>query len=323
MRWGLALSGGGALGAAHLGVLRALRGFGFEPPVLAGTSAGGLVGGALAAGAGLDDVTAYGAIVSAHPLHYFQPEWVRLALELSPLDPTAPAAGLLDPARFVAGLAALCPHGRGLGDWRRPTVLTAVDLAASQAVAFAGPTAVQPPPPSAAGWRVVADAELCVALHATMAMPGFYTPVIDLQRGWCLVDGGVADTLPVDWAVALGANRVLAVRSSATAEDLPAASFAGQQDTRMGIVGAPAILQCIRRCWSSLLTLDFAGPENGATYLQTRRAHEFASLQEQSPFHGDPLRTPEASFVYDRKGGETSRDAVVILSVVLTPHSSA
>ncbi len=121
----------------------------------------------------------------------------------------------------------------------------------------------------------------------------------------------------------LGEHSAYAVRSSATAEDLPAASFAGQQDTRMGIVGAPAILQCIRRCWSSLLTLDFACPENGATYLQTRRAHAFASLQEQSPFHGDPLRTPEASFVYDRKGGETSRDAVVILSVVLTPHSSA
>ena len=221
MRWGLALSGGGALGAAHLGVLRALRGFGLEPPVLAGTSAGGLVVGALAAGAGLDDVTAYGAVVSAHPLHYFQPEWVRLALELSPLDPSAPAAGLLDPARFVAGLAALCPHGRGLGDWRRPTVLTGVDLAARQAVAFAGPTAVQPPSPSAAGWRVVADAELCVALHATMAMPGFYTPVIDLQRGWCLVDGGVADTLPVDWAVALGANRVLAVDVASQPRGLP------------------------------------------------------------------------------------------------------
>ncbi len=221
MRWGLALSGGGALGAAHLGLLRALRAFGFDPPLLAGTSAGGLVAGALAAGACLDDLTAYGATVSAHPLHYFQPEVVRLALELSPLDPAPPAAGLLDPARFVAGLEALCPYGRHVADWRRPTVLTAVDLAARQAVAFVGPTPVDPPHPSAGGWRVVTGARLRVALHATMAMPGFYTPVVDVQRGWCLVDGGVADTLPVDWAAALGASRVLAVNVASQPLGLP------------------------------------------------------------------------------------------------------
>lgn len=45
---------------------------------------------------------------------------------------------------------------------------------------------------------------------------------------------------------------VLAVRSSATAEDLPEASFAGQQDTLLNIVGAEALCEAIRRCWSSL-----------------------------------------------------------------------
>ena len=45
-----------------------------------------------------------------------------------------------------------------------------------------------------------------------------------------------------------------AVRSSATAEDRPAASFAGQQDTYLNIVGAAAILQQVRRCWASLFT---------------------------------------------------------------------
>ncbi|MEA2551068.1 MAG: rifampicin phosphotransferase, partial [Actinomycetota bacterium] len=45
-----------------------------------------------------------------------------------------------------------------------------------------------------------------------------------------------------------------AVRSSATAEDLPTASFAGQQDTYLNIVGPAAILQHISRCWASLFT---------------------------------------------------------------------
>ena len=46
----------------------------------------------------------------------------------------------------------------------------------------------------------------------------------------------------------------VAVRSSATAEDLPDASFAGQQDTYLGVLGQTALLDAIRRCWASLFT---------------------------------------------------------------------
>src|SRR5688572_6058646 len=46
----------------------------------------------------------------------------------------------------------------------------------------------------------------------------------------------------------------LRVRSSATAEDLPTASFAGQQDTYLNVVGPAAILQHVGRCWASLFT---------------------------------------------------------------------
>ena len=52
----------------------------------------------------------------------------------------------------------------------------------------------------------------------------------------------------------LGAQAAYAVRSSATAEDLPTASFAGQQDTHLNVVGAAAILQHVSRCWASLFT---------------------------------------------------------------------
>ncbi|CAM3127417.1 PEP/pyruvate-binding domain-containing protein [Stackebrandtia soli] len=46
----------------------------------------------------------------------------------------------------------------------------------------------------------------------------------------------------------------VAVRSSATAEDLPGAAFAGQHDTVLNVVGLPAVLDAIRRCWASLWT---------------------------------------------------------------------
>jgi phosphoenolpyruvate synthase/pyruvate phosphate dikinase len=52
----------------------------------------------------------------------------------------------------------------------------------------------------------------------------------------------------------LGERNAYAVRSSATAEDLPAASFAGQQDTYLNIIGKQAILKHIKKCWASLFT---------------------------------------------------------------------
>ncbi|HEY7021522.1 MAG TPA: rifamycin-inactivating phosphotransferase [Ktedonobacterales bacterium] len=52
----------------------------------------------------------------------------------------------------------------------------------------------------------------------------------------------------------LGEQAAYAVRSSATAEDLPASSFAGQQDTYLNVVGPVAVLQHVSRCWASLFT---------------------------------------------------------------------
>ncbi len=52
----------------------------------------------------------------------------------------------------------------------------------------------------------------------------------------------------------LGSDSPCAVRSSATAEDSLTASFAGQQDTYLDVVGVPAILESVKRCWGSLFT---------------------------------------------------------------------
>ena len=70
-----------------------------------------------------------------------------------------------------------------------------------------------------------------------------------------------AVTIPDDIAAAivralarLGEHAAYAVRSSATAEDLPTASFAGQQDTYLNVVGPAEILRHVGRCWASLFT---------------------------------------------------------------------
>jgi phosphohistidine swiveling domain-containing protein len=63
----------------------------------------------------------------------------------------------------------------------------------------------------------------------------------------------IADTLRAAYA-GLGPDVAVAVRSSATAEDLPFASFAGQQDTYLNVVGVDDVLDAVRRCWASLWT---------------------------------------------------------------------
>ncbi|PZG23323.1 phosphoenolpyruvate synthase [Nonomuraea aridisoli] len=77
----------------------------------------------------------------------------------------------------------------------------------------------------------------------------------DIRRG---IEGvAVPDELVAEIGESLarlGEQAAYAVRSSATAEDLPTASFAGQQDSYLNIVGLPAILRHVRRCWASLFT---------------------------------------------------------------------
>src|SRR5215213_3217792 len=89
-------------------------------------------------------------------------------------------------------------------------------------------------------------------------------------------DLAAAITRPLGW---LGEQAAYAVRSSATAEDLPTASFAGQQDTYLNVVGPAAILQHVSRCWASLFT------ERAVTYrlrngLDHRKVHMAVVVQQ-------------------------------------------
>jgi phosphoenolpyruvate synthase/pyruvate phosphate dikinase len=81
----------------------------------------------------------------------------------------------------------------------------------------------------------------------------------------------------------LGEHAADAGRSRATAEDLPTASFAGQQDTYLNVVGPAAILQHVGRCWASLFT------ERAVTYRQRNRFDhgkvQMAVVVQQMVFH--------------------------------------
>ncbi|MCL8208411.1 MAG: patatin-like phospholipase family protein [Actinomycetia bacterium] len=205
----LALSGGGLLGAAHLGVLAVLDEAGLQPAAVAGTSAGGLVAGLLALGVPARRIQEVGAAVAARPWDYFGVNAEGLLHDLWP-GGRRPATGLISPRRFLQALLALAPRARSTRDWLCPCAVTAVDVVSLTAVAFAHPA---PPPPRGGPWLVVDDVPLELALGATMAIPGLFVAPRWGRR--VLVDGGVADTLPMDWARALGPDRVVAVTVTA------------------------------------------------------------------------------------------------------------
>lgn len=213
----LALSGGGLLGAAHLGVLQILEEKHVKPQAVAGTSAGGLVAALVAAGVKAEAMISLGQKVTKHPGDFFALNITGLLDEIWS-EHHEPATGLVNPDKFLQSLASLMPHIHDIQDWTMPCALVAVDIATMIPVVFSPVPHLQPPEP---GWQIIDRAGLPWALGSTMAMPGLFDGV---RKGTHLyVDGGLANTLPSDWAYRLMAQPVLAVDVS------PSVPVNGQQ----------------------------------------------------------------------------------------------
>jgi phosphoenolpyruvate synthase/pyruvate phosphate dikinase len=151
-----------------------------------------------------------------------------------------------------------------------------VDLVGGKAANLGSLTAAGFPVPhgfcltTAAYRRVVDAAGLDAALtHLDGVDPGA-TAAIEAAAARVRSILGSAD-VPVDIRHAIelayneiGGHAAVAVRSSATAEDLPTASFAGQQDSFLGIVGVERVLEAVRQCWVSLWS------DRAVTYRRTQ-----------------------------------------------------
>ncbi|MGR6964568.1 PEP/pyruvate-binding domain-containing protein [Geodermatophilus sp. URMC 61] len=152
------------------------------------------------------------------------------------------------------------------GTGRHPVVVPLRDLDAGD-LALAGGKAANLGELIGAGFPVPdgfcvttgAYAELAAAAGLADLLDGPALPAAELARAARerilatpmppSVAGAVADAY-----AGLGESVPVAVRSSATAEDLPFASFAGQQDTYLDVVGEDDVLDAVHRCWASLWT---------------------------------------------------------------------
>ena len=174
-RVGLALSGGAARGAAHVGVLKVLLAHGVPVDCIAGTSAGALVGGAFAAGLPLEELER-----QARKMRWR--DFGRVTLS---------RLGVQSNARMEEYLREFLPITR-IEDLPIPFAAVAADLHTGKAVVLKG-----------AG-------DLAFAIRASCAVPGWYVPVTD-EEGRQLVDGGLVSLVPVEAARSLGPDIVVAV----------------------------------------------------------------------------------------------------------------
>ena len=108
---------------------------------------------------------------------------------------------------------------------------------------------------------------------------------------------------------ALGDNAPVAARSSATAEDLPHASFAGQQETYLNVVGLAALQRAVRQCWASLWT-DRAVSYRATNGIDPRGVRLAVVVQRMVParvagilFTANPLTGRRRQAVIDASAG--------------------
>src|SRR5688572_16695357 len=172
---GLALSGGGARGYAHVGVLKALVENDIPIDLISGTSAGSFVGGAFASGLSVDQIIEVGKKVS----------WFGIAgFSYSP-------RGLLSNAPMGKLMNDNFPFTR-FEDLRIPFAAVACDLESGEEIIL----------------KEVGD--VVEAIRASCAIPGVFIPVMD-GSGRSLIDGGVTSPMPTRAVKKMGADIVIAV----------------------------------------------------------------------------------------------------------------
>jgi len=170
---GLALSAGAARGLAHIGVLQVFREHGIPVDVIAGTSAGAIVGSLYAAGTDLDTLANF-----AQELN-----WNKL------VNITVPHLGLVS-SEPMYQLMRLFTRDQAFENLSIPTAVVATDIQTGEGV-------------------VIKSGRIADGVRASFSIPGIFVPVE--LGGRLLVDGALVNRVPADVCRELGADIVIAV----------------------------------------------------------------------------------------------------------------
>ena len=194
--WALILSGGGAKGLAHIGVLKALEEAAFpEPSLVAGTSMGAIIGGLYACGIPPGEIARF-VTEEFRITDYFNSFAFKIQGPVGKVFQTGQVLASLatrpglDTGYRVLELLEELTGGKNFDETEIPFRCNALDLLTGQEVVFRSGSVAR-------------------AVRASMSFPFFFEPFVD--NGMCLVDGGLLDNMPVAIARKEGFRRVLAV----------------------------------------------------------------------------------------------------------------
>ena len=232
MGFAIALSGGGARGAAHVGVLCALEEAGLYPKAVAGTSAGSIVGGMYALGMRPQEMRRYVEELARNPKRIVDVDGLGMLKTAGEFFTGRPVTftGFLKGdrlERFLEGLTG----GKNITEAKMRLIITAVDLVSRKTVAYTN-TLKGAGPSRNTVWKT--DIPVSRAMRASSAIPAVFRPVY--EDGMALVDGGVTDVVPVELLLAAGETRVLSVDVSGNYPLKPRANIVDIADRSIALM---------------------------------------------------------------------------------------
>jgi len=194
--WALVFSGGGAMGLAHIGVLKGLEDAGFpKPSLVAGTSMGAIVGGLYAIGMSPAELENF-VLDEFNITDYLDSFVFKIDGPFGRIIQTGQALAILagkpgiDPGQRALELLESLTAGKRFDETEIPFRCNAVDLISAREVVFN-------------------SGSLAMAMRASMSLPIFFEPFE--YDGMYFVDGGLLNNMPVNIARNEGFDRVMAV----------------------------------------------------------------------------------------------------------------
>ena len=200
MKIGLALSGGGVRGAAHVGAIKALEENGIKIDAIGGTSAGSIVGALYAMGYTTDEMyklfNYFSKSVMAISPRYFFGGKEKRGMQLGGLSSGENIELAIEEAAKLKNI-------KNIKDIQMPVAFPATDLISDREIIFTNCENMQ-------GEEYIHDIEIGKAVRASCSFPGMYAP-LEYDK-YQLADGGIFDNLPTAETKKLGVDKVIAIK---------------------------------------------------------------------------------------------------------------
>ena len=208
MKIGLALSGGGIKGAAHIGVIKALEENNIKIDILAGTSSGSIVAVLYAMGYTIDEIFKLfkefaKVLVDASPMYFIMN--ARKNKNFLP-EGTRSGENIEIAMKQVGDYKGI----KNMRQLKMPIAIPAVDIKTGKEFVFTNNNTDRE--------NYIKEADISKAVRASCSYPGVFAPLE--YENYKFVDGGVLNNIPADEAKQLGADKVIAIRFPEPMEDV-------------------------------------------------------------------------------------------------------